>query len=151
MLLDDLKKDSMDSLKRGQKARVDALRFLISAVRNLAIAKYGAAGESSITDADVLEIIKKQVKTHRESVEAFEHAGRTELVQKEKDELAVLEAFLPKQTSDEELRVILAPIVASGEKNFGLLMKQSMAAVGDKADGGRVAALLKQYTISNTQ
>lgn len=143
MLLDTLKKDSMDSLKRGEKTRVDALRLLIAAIGNLAISKYGAEGEAKITDADVLDIIKKQVKTHRESIEAFETAGRVELVQKEKDELIVLEAFLPKQISDEELKALLAPVAASGEKNFGLLMKQAMSAVGSQADGGRVSMILK--------
>ena len=144
MLLDDLKKDSMDSLKRGEKTRVDTLRYLISAIRNLAIAKYGAEGEGKITDADVLDIVKKQVKTHKESVEAFEKAYRNELAQKEKDELAVLVAFLPKEISDEELKAMLSPIAASGETNFGLLMKQAMAAADGKADGGRVSKILNQ-------
>lgn len=143
MLLDTLKKDSMDSLKRGEKTRVDALRFLIAAIGNLAISKYGAEGEAKITDADVLDIIKKQVKTHKESIEAFEKAGRMELVQKEKDELTVLEAFLPKQRTDDELKKLLSPIAASGEKNFGLLMKQAMSAVGGQADGKRVSTILK--------
>lgn len=146
MLLDDIKSDILTSLKKGDSNRVETLRFLVSAVRNTAIDKYGAAGESAVQDQDVLDVIKKQVKTHKESVEAFEKGDRKELAQKEKDQLVVLEAFLPKQMSDEDLQTILAPIAASGEKNFGLLMKQAMAAVKGQADGGRVSAILKSLT-----
>ncbi len=144
MLLDQFQQDVNVSLKKGDKVRVETLRFLLSAVRNLAIAKYGRAGEASLTDADVLDVVKKQVKTHRESIEAFQKGNRPDLVEKEQKELAILETFLPKELSDEELKALLAPVVASGETNFGLLMKQAMAKVEGKADGGRVAAMLKQ-------
>lgn len=144
MLLDQIRADINESLKKSDKTRVETLRFLLSAVGNEAIAKYQAAGEKKLTDADVLEVVKRQVKTHRESIEAFQKGGRPELVAKEQAELAILESFLPKQLSDDELRKILEPIVASGETNFGPLMGQAMAAVKGQADGGRVAALLKQ-------
>ncbi len=144
MSLDDLRSDLTASMKKGDSVRVDTLRFLLAAIRNAAIAKYGAAGEASVTDADILDVVKKQAKTHRESIEAFTKGNRPELVQKEQKELAVLEAFLPKEMSDEELKKLLEPVVASGENNFGLLMKQAMAAVGGKAEGGRVSSVLKQ-------
>ena len=146
MLLATLQEDLTRSLKQGDRVRVETLRFLLAAIRNTAISKYGAQGEAGLTDADVLDVIKKQVKTHKESVEAFAKAGRSELVQKEEAELAVLEAFLPKEISDEQLKKLLDPVIASGEQNFGLLMKQAMAAVKGQADGGRVAALLRQLT-----
>lgn len=144
MLIDRLQEDLNASLKAGKAVRVGALRFLMSAVRNAAIAKYQAKWETSLTDADVVEIVKKQIKTHKESIEAFEKAGRGELADKEKQELEVLFEFAPKELSDEELKTILAPIVVSGETNFGLLMKQAIALVSGKADGGRVAGMLKQ-------
>ncbi len=146
MLLDQLRQDVNASLKKGDSLRVQTLRFLLAAVGNVAIAKYGAAGEASITDVDVLDVIKKQVKTHHESIVAFTKGNRPELAQKEEKELTILEAFLPKEISDEELKKLLEPVAATGEKNFGLLMKQAMATVGGKADGGRVAATLKQMT-----
>jgi len=144
MILDDLTSDLVKAMKAGDKTRVDTLRFLLAGVRNMAIAKYGAASETSLTDADILDVVKKQVKTHRESVEAFTHAGRQDLVAKEHGELVILEAFLPKEMSDEELKKLLEPVVASGEKNFGLLMKNAMAAVAGRADGGRVAGMMKK-------
>lgn len=153
MLLDQLQTDVNASLKKGDAVRVDTLRFLIAAIRNYVIAKYGNTWETSTTDGDVLEVIKKQVKTHKESVLAFEQAGRTELAQKEKAELEILQAFLPKELSDEELKAMLNDVVQSAiqrdpslrsGQGFGLLMKSAMAKVGGQADGGRVSGILKQ-------
>jgi len=144
MLFEDLQKDIIASLRGGDSVRVETLRFLVSAVRNVAIAKYGAKATESITDEDVLDTVKKQVKTHKESVEAFTKVGRRELAAKEQAQLTILESFLPAQISDEELKNLLAPVVASGEQNFDILMGRAMKAVAGKADGGRVAALLKQ-------
>ena len=143
MLIDRLQQDLNASLKAGKSIRVETIRFLIAAVRNAAIAKYWGKADTSLTDADIVEVVKKQIKTHKESIEAFKKAGRTELVDKEKQELEILLEFAPKEISDDELKKILEPIASSGESNFGLLMKQTMAAVAGKADGGRVAMMLK--------
>ena len=143
MTLDQIRQDVNESMKKGDSVRVDTLRFLLAAIRNMAITKYGAAGESAVTEADVMDGIKKQAKAHRESVEAFTKANRPELAAKEQKELTILESFLPKEMSDEELKKLLEPIVAGGEKNFGLLMKAAMTAVQGKADGGRVSSILR--------
>ena len=143
MVLADLQQDLITSLKAGKSERVETIRFLIAAVRNSVIAKYGAAWETSIKDSDVVDVVKKQIKTHNESIEAFAKAGRTELVDREKGQLAILQEFAPKEISDEELKVILTPIAATGEPNFGLLMKNAMGAVHGAADGSRVSAMLK--------
>lgn len=132
------------ALKTGDSVAVLTLRMLISAVKNVAIARYGADADQKVTDTDVVDVVKKQVKMHRESIEAFAKGNRQDLVDKEKAELVILEAYLPKELSDEELKTLLEPIVSSGETNFGLLMKQAMETIKDQADGGRVAAILKQ-------
>jgi len=144
MLMDKLQSDLNTSLKAGAASRVETIRFLIAGVRNSVTNKYGAQWEEKMTDADVLDIVKKQIKTHNESIDVFAKAGRQELVDKEKVQLAVLTEFAPKELSDEELKKLIEPIAKSGEKNFGLLMKQAMGAVKGQADGGRVSALLKQ-------
>ena len=148
MNLTDLQTDLNASLKAGKAVRVATLRLIISAVRNAAINKYGAAWETSVADADIVETVKKQIKTHKESILAFAAAGRTELVEKEQGELTILEEFAPKEISDDDLKAILAPVAASHETNFGLLMKAAMTAVAGKADGGRVSAMLKQLVSS---
>lgn len=143
MLMNQLQSDLTSSLKAGKAERVETIRFLIAGVRNMVSAKYGADWEKKMTDADVLDGVKKQVKTHNESIEAFTKAGRQDLVDREKAQLAILQEFAPKELSDEELKKLLEPIAASGEKNFGLLMKNAMSAVKGQADGGRVASTLK--------
>lgn len=142
MLLADIQAQVTESLKKGDSVRVETLRFLISAVKNTAITKYGVEADTKLTDADVLDVVKKQVKTHKESVEAFEKAGRAELAEKEKAQLVILESYLPKQISDEELKAILAPVIAQGG-DFGPMMGKAMAKVAGQADGGRVSAMLK--------
>ena len=144
MLLQALQTEVRQALKSGDRVRVETLRFLLAATRNSAIDKYGNKADVAMIDEDVLDVIKKQVKTHRESVEAFTNAGRSELADAEKAQLAILEEYLPKQMADEEIKKILAPIATSGEKNFGLLMGQAMKAVKGQADGGRVSRILKQ-------
>ncbi len=160
MLLSQIKSHLTQALKDGATRRLETLRFLVAAIQNASIAKYGAAAETSLTDDDVLEVLKKQVKSHRESIDAFAKAGRADLTKKEEEELTILEAYLPLQLSDEEIKKLLAPVIASGETNpstgstsslrassgqvFGTLMGAAMAVVKGQADGGRVAAILKQ-------
>jgi uncharacterized protein YqeY len=148
MTIAQLQADLNSSLKAGKAERVSTLRMLMAAIRNAAIAKYGAAWEASLTEADIADGVKKQIKAHNESITAFGNAGRAELVKKEKDELTILSEFAPKEMSDDELRTILTPIAASGEKNFGLLMKMAMGELKGKADGGRVSAMLTQLLSS---
>ncbi len=142
MLLQDIQASVNISLKKGDTVSVETLRFLISAVRTAAINKYGADAETKLTDADVLDMIKKQVKTHKESVEAFTKAGRNELAQNEAAQLAILESYLPKEISDEDLKALIAPVAAAGG-DFGPMMGKAMAAVNGEADGARVSAMLK--------
>lgn len=146
MLMDQLQSDLITSLKAGKAARVETIRFLIAGVRNFVTAKYGNTWEKDMKDSDVTDVVKKQIKTHNESIEAFTKAGRQELVDREMAQLAILQEFAPKELSDEDLHAILKPIALSGEKNFGLLMKNAMSAVGGRADGGRVSMLLRQMT-----
>jgi uncharacterized protein len=144
MLLNTIKEDINTSLKKGEKVRLETMRQLLSAVRYAAIAKYGNGWETSVGDKDVEDVIKKQVKTHKESINAFESANRPDLVKKEQAELAVLETMVPAELSDTQINKIIAEVVGGGEKNFGLLMGQVMKKVAGLADGARVSSLLKK-------
>lgn len=146
MLLDQIKLDIQTSLKEGKSLRLSTLRMTLSAIVNYAISKYGAKGEEGLNDQDILEVIKKQAKERKESIEAYKSAGRNELLEQEMRELEILSEFLPKELSDDELKALLLPIVQTGEKNFGLIMKQAVAAVQGRADGSRISALVKQLT-----
>jgi len=143
MLLSSLHETMIASLKKGDTVTVETLRFLIAAVRTEAINLYGSEAESKVTDTDVLSVIKKQVKTHKESVEAFEKAGRNELADKEKAQLVVLMRYLPEELSDAELRALLEPVAKDGGE-FGPMMGRAMQIVKGRADGNRVSAVLRQ-------
>jgi len=144
MLIDTLQQDIQNSLKKGDSLRVSTLRMVLSAIRNAGIAKYGAQADESITEQDIQDVFKKQVKQHKESIEAYQKGNRQDLVTAEQQELDILNEFLPEELSDEAVKALLVPIVESGETNMGLLMKQGMSAVQGKADGKRVSSLLKE-------
>jgi uncharacterized protein len=143
MTIADLQVDINKSLKAGDGIRVDTLRFLLSAVRNAGIAKYGAEMDTKLSETDIQDVVKKQVKSHKESVEAFTNAHRDDLVSKEQAQLDILEKMLPAEISDSELKAILTEVAKSGEPNFGKLMGLAMSKVAGKASGGRVSAMLK--------
>ncbi|MFC1646728.1 GatB/YqeY domain-containing protein [Patescibacteria group bacterium] len=144
MILSDIQKDIAASLKEKDHVKVETLRFLLSAIRNLAIDKYGAGGEAKLTQDDFDLVVKKQVKSHNESVEAFEKAKRDDLAKKEKAQLVILEGMLPKEMSDDELEIIVKKVIDTGETNFGLLMKEAMQQVSGQAGGKRVLNMLKK-------
>ncbi len=145
-----LRSDLTTALKAGDSVRLSTIRMLLAAITYGAIAKYGSAGEEKFTESDILDVIKKQAKTHKESIAAFGLAGRKELEDKEQTELDILQSYLPKEISDEDLKKLLLPVVQSGETNFGLLMKQAMSIVAGGADGGKVATILKQLMSQQT-
>lgn len=141
-LLETLEKDLIESMKAKDADKLGVLRMVKAAVTNYKIDKK----KESLEDSEVSEIIQKQVKQRRESIESFEKAGRTDLAEKEKKELSILEKYLPKQLTDEEIKALaLKAIQTSGAKTkaeIGKVMKELMPAVKGKADGKRVNEIL---------
>ena len=133
-MLAKLQKQLIVAMKAHKVIEVGAIRMLISAIKNLAIDKYGVEAETKVSDVDVLEVVKKQVKTHKESIEAFTKAGRLELAAKEQEELTLLAVFLPKELSDDELQSIVSVVVKETDGlEFGPRMGKVMAAVKGQA------------------
>jgi len=132
-----------ESLKKGDKLRLSTLRFLLSAIKNEEIAKQREA-----TDEDVVAVVQRQVKQRLESIEAFQKGGRKDLEQKERDEMAILNTFVPQQLSEQELRKIVEEVVVSlpegDQKNFGKVMGQTMGKVKGRADGNSVSKVVKE-------
>jgi len=142
-LREQIEKDVICAMKAKDAVRVSTLRMLKSAIGNYLI----TARKEKAEDAELRAIIIKQAKQRRESVESYEQAGRTDLAEKEKAELLILESYLPKQLSDEELRAeIKKAMQISGAQNpsdIGKLMKTLMPLIQGKADGKRVQAAVK--------
>lgn len=99
------------------------------------------------TDEKILEILKSMAKKRRESILAYEQAGRAELANKEKEELGIIESYLPEQMNEEQVREAIEKIVAAQSftsADFGKAMGAVMAELKGKADGGMVGKILKE-------
>lgn len=144
------KQELKDELKKSMLARdsqkTSALRMVISALGYYEIQKGGAGYEA--TEEDVLAVLQKEAKQHRDSIEQFKSAGRDELVEKEVAELVLLEAFLPAQMGEEEIKKLVDDAVsksgATGPQDIGKVMGLLMPQVKGKADGGLVSKIVKE-------
>ena len=142
MLIETLKTDLITAQKAKEATKVETLRMIISAIRNMAIDKYGGK-EDQATDEDVLGVIKKQAKQHQESITTFKSANREDLVEKEQKELDILATYLPAEASDEEIEAVVKEVIASGTTDFGKVMGMFMAKLKGKASGDRVSDIVK--------
>lgn len=124
-------------MKAKDAARLGVLRMLKSAMKYAAIEKAGAEG--TITDADAVQVIRKQVKQRQDSIESFEKGGRPELAAKEQEELKTLEGYIPKQMSAEDVakavREVVAELGATSEAQMGAVMKAVQAKTAGAVDG----------------
>jgi uncharacterized protein YqeY len=140
-----LKEELKKSMLAKDSARTSALRMVLSALGYYEIQKGGAGYEA--TEEDVQAVIQKEAKQHRDSIEQFKAAGRDELVEKETTELKMLEAFLPEQMGEEEIKKLVDNAVqksgAAGPQDIGKVMGILMPQVKGKADGGLVSKLVK--------
>ncbi len=135
--------DLQQSLKSGEKARVEAVRLIIAAVKNFEIDAYPPGSNKSLTDEDVIGVLQKLAKRHRESIEAYEKGGRSDLVDKERVQLSVVEKYLPKGLSEDEVRAIVVQVVAQ-EKDCGRVMGMVMGKVKGRADGNMVVTIVRE-------
>ena len=131
------------ALKSGDKVRVAILRMVKSAVKNKEIEKGQA-----LDDNEIEGVFRSFVKRAKESIEQFAAAGRTDLVEKEKAELAIIEEYLPKQFSEDETRELIRRAIAetgaAGPRDMGKVMKTVMAKGRGQIDGKLANVLLKE-------
>ncbi|MFL6527124.1 MAG: GatB/YqeY domain-containing protein [Chthoniobacterales bacterium] len=133
--------DLKDAMRAKDATRLGVLRMLKSAVKNSAIEKGGAT--ATLDDSEATAVIRKQVKQRQDSIESFEKGGRSELAAKEKEELAVLQHYLPQQLGADELQKIvrdtIAELNASSKAQMGAVMKAVQAKIAGRADGKTVS------------
>jgi hypothetical protein len=143
MLRDSIATDMRDAMKAREQLRVATLRMLMAAVKNTEVEKL-----HELSDDEVLEVIAREVKRRRESIDAFKQGSRDDLVDKESGELAILEAYLPEKLADAELTAMvdeaIAETGASSPKQMGEVMKALMPKVRGRADGAHVSAMVKR-------
>jgi uncharacterized protein YqeY len=129
--------DLKEAMRARDATRLGVLRMLKSALKYAAIDKSGAEGE--LDEAEATQVIRKQVKQRQDSIESFEKGGRTELAEKEKSELTVLNAYLPDAMSVDELsrvvRETIAEVGATTRSQMGAVMKALGTKVAGRTDG----------------
>ncbi len=129
--------DLKDAMRAKNAGRLNVLRMLKSALKYSAIEK--SAAEGQLEEADAVQVIRKQVKQRQDSIESFEKGGRAELAAKEKEELAILNAYLPKTIEGEELvkvvREAIAEVGATSRKEMGAVMKALQTRLAGRVDG----------------
>ncbi|MDQ6911366.1 MAG: GatB/YqeY domain-containing protein [Verrucomicrobiota bacterium] len=129
--------DLKDAMRAKEAARLGVLRMLKAAVKNAAIEKGGAT--ATLDDAEATQVIRKQVKQRQDSIEQFEKGGRPELAAKEKEELAILNSYLPQAMSSEELAQVVRETItetgATSRAQMGVVMKALQTKLAGRADG----------------
>jgi len=129
-----LMKDLQDAMRSGDELRKSTIRMARSAIKYAEIDRMG-----ELDDEGVQEVLLKEIKQRRESADIYARAGRTELAEKETAEVAVLEAYMPRQMSEEEIaaevREVMAEVGASGPRDMGKVMPAVLRRLGDRADG----------------
>ena len=140
-----LQQDLTAAIRAQDKVRAGTLRMALTAVTTEEVA---GKQQRELSDDEVLKVITKEAKKRREAAEAYSGAGRTELAEQEEAELAVLEGYLPAQLSDEELAALAQDAVAetgaTDMRAMGQVMKALQPKIAGRAQGGRVAAAVKQ-------
>ncbi len=143
--LEKIKADLTGVLKAGDAVSALTLRYLLAEVHNAEIAK---GKDAVLTEEELVQVLQKQAKQRRESIEAYQKGDREDLVVKEQRELEVIQSYLPEQMGEEEIRKIVEEAVsaigASGIQDMGKAMSEVMAKVKGKADGSVVSRLVKE-------
>jgi uncharacterized protein YqeY len=146
-LKDNIQEALKGALKRQQRVEIATLRLLLSEIKNAEIAQQKPADDNK-----VLDVITKEVKRRRESIEAFKKGNRSDLVAQEEAELAVLMSYLPEQMSRAEIMAAAQQAVdavgAKGPSDKGKVMSQLMPQLKGKADGKEVSEIVSELLVA---
>jgi hypothetical protein len=134
--------DLKEAMRAKDTTKLGVLRMLKSALKYAAIAKSDA--ETELTDAEAAQVIRKQAKQRQDSIESFEKGGRTDLAGKEREELSILNDYLPQAMSADEVakvvRETIAEVGATSKAQMGAVMKVLQVKVAGRVDGKTLSA-----------
>jgi uncharacterized protein len=143
-LLNRLNDDMKQAMKNKEKDKLSVLRMLKAALQNEAI----KLGKSELSEDEELTVLSRELKQRKDSLQEFENAGRADLVEKTKAEIEVVQSYMPKPLTEEELLEIvkqtIAEVGASSKADMGKVMGAIMPKVKGKADGSLVNKLVQQ-------
>ena len=144
-LKDKIESDYNNSIKEKDSNSINTLRLIKSAIKDKEISLRG--NQDALTDSDILSLLQSLVKQRKDSIEAFEKANRNDLIEKELNEIKVIEMFLPKQMDEDETMLIIKNIIQENNytsiKEMGALMKIIKEKYTGKIDMGLVGKIAK--------
>ncbi len=140
--------DMKDAMKAGDKRRTGTLRLMNAAIKDKDINSRTDGHDSTLTsDAGIMDLLIKMVKQRQDSITAFDAGGRAELAQAERDEMAVIQSYMPKQMSDDEAKAavsgVIAAVGASSVKDMGKVMAELKVKYSGQMDMAKVGAIVK--------
>jgi len=140
--------ETESALKNHEVVKLGTLRLLISAIANKRIEKRGKGEGEDFTEKEIEDIIRKEIKKRKESIELFEKGGRNELAEKERAEIQVLSLYVPAEMNEDDLRKIVEAVIQdikpTGPKDFGKVMAEVMKRAEGKAEGSTISAMIKK-------
>ncbi|MGG5255004.1 GatB/YqeY domain-containing protein [Neobacillus sp. SM06] len=144
-LLERLNNDMKQAMKNKEKDKLSVIRMVKSSLQNEAI----KLGKTELSEEEELTVLSRELKQRKDSLHEFEKAGREDLAEKLRAELAVVELYMPKQLSEEELAEIVKATIsetgATSKADMGKVMAAIMPKVKGKADGSLVNKLVQQH------
>lgn len=149
--LEKIDQDLREAFLRKEKTKLSTLRLLKAAIENVKIEL--RVKKKKLDEEVVAGVLKREIKKRKEAIALYEQGKRLDLASKEKEEIKVLERYLPLELSDEEIKKIIQKKISelSPEVNFGKIIGEVMKLVAGKADGARVSALVKEEIIKINQ
>ncbi len=133
------------ALKNREELLLSTLRLLLTAIHNREIEQRAKTGAADLGDEEVMGVIKSEAKKRKDAIAEFTRGGRQEAAAKEAAELAILEKYLPRELSDEDIEKLVGPLAAGRvQSDFGAVMGLAMKAVSGRASGDRVSAAVKR-------
>jgi len=142
-LKEKLGSDLKQAMRSGDKVRRSVIRLVLAAIKNAEIAQ-----QTTLEDTDILGVIAKEARRHQESIEAFKQGNRQDLVAQEEAELAVLQEYLPRQMSREEIieaaHQVIEDVGAGGPGDKGKVMSRLIPQLKGKADGREINAVVTE-------
>ncbi|OGY62423.1 MAG: hypothetical protein A3G58_00295 [Candidatus Colwellbacteria bacterium RIFCSPLOWO2_12_FULL_46_17] len=143
-LIDDFRSGITEALKTKDARRAETLRGLLASAHNEEIAKRSRGNAGELSDEEVIAVLQKEAKKRREAIEIYGKAGRHDLEGKEKEELAIIESYLPPALGDSEIEEIVRKAISSGAEDFGKVMGAVMKEVAGRADSRVVTEIVKK-------
>lgn len=145
-LKEQIGEDIKTAMKAKDKIRLQTVRGIKKAILDKEV-ELRPKGQDSLSPEQEIELLSQQAKQRRDSIEQFKNAGRDDLADKESQELAIIETYLPEQVGDEEVEAIIDQIIAnsgaSSLKDLGKVMGSAMKQLKGKADGKKIQELVK--------